>query len=955
MGRYLPRMNLAPHLSASIPLQPASAGNLDAVVFGAGIIGIAAARSLAAKGRRVLVIEPSGNILWEAACALENSAVSHSQSPEWDAWLEHLRARKGANAAAFDPALAEILTAHEVASGEAGFQILLYAAPVGFTCENGLLSGVSIAAKNGACTLRAAEWIDATEQGLLARMMQPILPLRVPAACYRSLVLQTRRPEKLETAAAALAARHADLSLLPSVREGERRLRWRQTEQPWHHAIAALCREIAEALNPRLPGDFAVSHCATRAYPVYAEGAAPASFALPANLRVLSPACYGRAIVTLADRFSIGSCLEAAASCTAEKDTVFGLRETRKETVSGFDVIVAGTGAAGAAAAIRAAEQGERTLALDLAPHPGGMATGGGPNGYFIGARGGIDAELDALTGELTALLAERPPRPGAWHPDAKALALLGLFERSGVHFEGNAIVTGVERDVSGNLRAVYAVLDGTPKRIPGRAFIDATGDGDLCALAGVGFQSGREGDGRTLAYSQSAVYLREEGGERIVDVSNFDSGWSDATDPWDLSAARLTAIGQYLKDEWTHPERPVAITPLTGVRHSRLMDTDYTVTLDDLIAHRHFGDSIGVANTAADTHSVDFEFESDEAAFYYLTCRSFWQPLFCELPYRMLLPRRLRNVWIAGRAAGISVEASYGLRGMLDMQRLGEAAGTAAALAVRGNRHSREIGVSDLQTILERTGTRGTLPEEANIGTEKDWMRLLDSGAPGVHLWRLFRTPSLWPQIAQQLHAENRSASFHAAAILAMWGDSAAEPRLLEALHTREDGPTPEDYPARGAWSQCIAYPFWLQAVVLLRRCGTPNALPALRDLCQHPGLPFNVYTTAARTLEKLAHKLGPRRILVEALESLPGQIRPETSCLPPSRSLWRTLHGQPQLKLGNDRGVAVVLDHAWQLHLVIARARKALGLEIQPQAHAYRLDSQGFIRRAFEALFAE
>src|SRR5690606_20331004 len=134
------------------------------------------------------------------------------------------------------------------------------------------------------------------------------------------------------------------------------------------------------------------------------------------------------------------------------------------------------------------------------------------------------------------------------------------------------------------------------------------------------------------------------------------------------------------LHADWDFPSRPYLLAPLLGIRQSRNIVTDVSLGMQDLIRRNRFVDTLGLASAHADSHSVDYEFESDEMFFYLLVCRCFNYPLYTDLPYRMLLPKGLRNVWVACRAAGIDSDAAYCVRMQRDMQRLGEAAGIAAA-----------------------------------------------------------------------------------------------------------------------------------------------------------------------------------------------------------------------------------------------------------------------------------
>lgn len=926
----------------------------DVVIYGAGFSGFAAAGQLAARGKTVLLVESSGDLLWEGTRALENTGGSSERHPLLEEWLSSLQSRQGADTFHFEPALAEILAADTLRRLRPQCETLLYATAVAVEFSGSCLAGITVATKSGFRRIQARQWVDATEQASLARLCDPALPLRMPHAVSRSMVLQSTDPESLDVLIRRLAQSHPGLETFRSLRQSERRLRWiRDGFTPWHRKAAALVRDLRALAIEGPAAQWTVSHCAARDFPIYSsENVQLDAGKLPPNLVVLSPARQSGEMNSPADRFVLGANItlpEAAADLSAEKPVSFA-PPPAPTLPEEYDVVVAGTGTAGALAAIAAARNGARTLALESSTEPGGIGTGGGISSYFHGAPGGIQSELDLRVCDMSELLTGVRPGPKSWHREAKKFVLLEAFEESGVTFLGDATVCGVEKGTSGQVAAILATIGGEIFRIPAAAFVDCTGDGDLCALAGVPFTQGRVGDGRTLAYSQTAFSLSDHENGLKVRASNYDAGWVDATDPEDLTRARLEGLAQYLRPIWTDPDRPVAMASLLGLRQSRQIQTDVQVTLQDMVEDRRFEDSVGEVETVADTHSVDYEFENDDLAFYFWTCRAFRQPLRSTLPYRMMLPLGLDNVWIACRAAGMEGSAAYGLRMQREMQRLGEAAGSAAALCVRSGNLSREINWQDLQSHLDKSGARGPERPETPSPDIASLLENLDAGKPGIHLWHLYRREERPVDVLlERLGHERPRVSFYAAAILAMWEDAAAEPRLLRALRDNEMGPGPEECRVPGAHGQYIDIPFWLQAVVLLRRAGSSLCLPALRELSRRPGLPLNVRTIIALTLEKLALRMGAEPLLGEALDNLLQGNLPEDGLLPPSRSLWRALQGEEQKSLRNDRGSDTRQDHSWQLHLIASRIRRTLGLPVLPERVRWENDPRGFVRRAF------
>jgi hypothetical protein len=79
----------------------------------------------------------------------------------------------------------------------------------------------------------------------------------------------------------------------------------------------------------------------------------------------------------------------------------------------------------------------------------------------------------------------------------------------------------------------------------------------------------------------------------------------------------------------------------------------------------------------------------------------------YFQIPYRNLVPRRVRNLLVAGRATGGDKVAHAATRNMGCCAVIGQAAGAAAALSIRTGRDFDELDVAGLQAELERQGMR--------------------------------------------------------------------------------------------------------------------------------------------------------------------------------------------------------------------------------------------------------
>lgn len=930
----------------------------DIVVLGTGLLGFAAVRTLFAEGHTVAWLHSGGDLLWEITCALENDIGNPQPSSAWGSWLHaQLQPRGAVRDRWLEGAVAEAAAAQEILSWENRVSVLLQAMPVAIETNEDMLIALTVATKLGAQRVWGRRWIDATENGVLASLCQrgPLLRI-LPNRQIGRLVFQALDPKSWETQSeevAAFCCANPPCEMTEGTRPGERRLLFSSAEkspEDFYLQIPNIVQEFRKAVPHE---SFVLSQCSSRFYPIYSSKRAKKNLSLPQNLLLGSPAWNEQPPVTLADRFEAGHHL-----ATKITDCALGKGENAGAAMVEFpdpaaermtDILVVGAGTAGAMASIAAARQGAETLTIEQAPFAGGIGSGGGISSYFHGQEGGLQEEINTRTRELTNLFGGVASNSSSWHHEARKIALFEFFCASGVHFEGDTILCAVERRENGQLASALVAKEGHLLRYRAKAFIDSSGDGDLCALAGVPFSMGRPGDGRTLAYSQAAYFLKNVSDRLEIGIINFDAGWVEPTDPEDLTRARLEGLAFHLHDDWMLADKPFALAPLLGVRQSRQIATEVRLELADLITSASFPDAMGKASAILDNHSVDFEFESDEVFFYFWICRGFHQSLHVELPYRMLLPQGLTNVWVACRAAGISNDAAYCVRMQRDMQRLGEAAGIAAALAVKCPGPNHAINLEDLRRLLRESGALSARSEQSILPNLENLLAALDAGRAGLHLWFLAQDPSWRDRVAERLALSNKSpVSFYAAAILAIQGDSRAEARLLTALETRESGENPEGLEGTGAFGQKTAVPFWLQAVALLRLCGSEAAIPALQELAaSNP--PFNVLTMVALTLERLVQRGLGQEAARPLWKILAANSDQQESFLPPSRSLWRKLEGIQEDGKKYSWGADTRQDHLWQLHLVLTRIALNLGERTPAWVVRYQKDARAFVRKAF------
>ena len=334
--------------------------------------------------------------------------------------------------------------------------------------------------------------------------------------------------------------------------------------------------------------------------------------------------------------------------------------------------------------------------------------------------------------------------------PEDNKLIYDDLVASSGVEILFRTTVCAVEREGSRITGIITSGKDGlTAYRA--KTFIDCTGDADLCFFAGLEFEKG-DTDGSlqaaTLcfiitginpdAYAKLTMYGGSEkspihrilstgkwplikDGHFLVDVLapgtiGFNAGhlWdSDGTNPAQFTKSML--LGRKLAREFRdalaelEPEAfgesyLVLTAPTLGVRETRRIRGEYTLTLDDYIARRTFDDEIARNCYFIDLHSSDPASDSHTEDAKYAHCQ--YQPGESHgIPYRCLIPQGMDNLLVAGRSISCDRAVMGSIRVMPNCLTTGEAAGTAAALAVQQGTDTKHLDISLLRNTLRQNG----------------------------------------------------------------------------------------------------------------------------------------------------------------------------------------------------------------------------------------------------------
>ncbi|MCA1378335.1 MULTISPECIES: FAD-dependent oxidoreductase [unclassified Bradyrhizobium] len=424
-----------------------------------------------------------------------------------------------------------------------------------------------------------------------------------------------------------------------------------------------------------------------------------------------------------------------------------------------YEVVVLGGGPAGIVAAAAAARAGRKTLLIERYGFLGGMGTAAGVTN-FCGLHGNVHGEHRRLVQGLASELLARIDRLNglnaphlilgkvfaqAYDTAAYKIAADQLLASHKVNMLFHALGAGV---VMADERRIDAMLIETKagrQAVRAEIFIDCSGDGDLAVWAGAPFEIGDE-HGHPLYPSmmlrlngidpakageawrtipqlmekavaagthrfprRSAIVRPQKSGiewrVNFTQVAREDGHAINGIEPDDLTRGEIEgrkqalAAYEFLRSAVPGFEKSyiVDLPPQLGIRETRRIEGGYQLSGEDVLGCASFADSIGVNGWPIEAHvpgDVVFTFPPIPESRGYN-----------ELPYRMLVPEGVDNLLVAGRCASMTHEGQSAARVSGACFAMGEAAGSAAALALSGNRIPREIPIEKLQETLKQQG----------------------------------------------------------------------------------------------------------------------------------------------------------------------------------------------------------------------------------------------------------
>ena len=382
------------------------------------------------------------------------------------------------------------------------------------------------------------------------------------------------------------------------------------------------------------------------------------------------------------------------------------------------DVIICGGGTAGLPAALAAARAGARVCIVEEDARIGG-ASADQYIQFFCGA------PYQGIFHELKEKMKQYAPfkKESTFRHSSLIMAYMDWFRDLPVSIYTRQRITRVD------VRAgVIHGVESEAFRFEGKVYIDATGDGDVAALAGCTVRYGREARAEfdeafapeqaddkvqrcTLMYT---VKRRPDAGHsqdaNAMAPLDEEEGliWGptvickDTTDETQLNAAQNEAL-RMLSEKvafWRDKGYYItAVAPKLGVRESRRIEGLHILSYRDIAEEKTFEDSVCVVNYNIDPWDPDGNPVHDKAR-----KQSTFMPDY-EIPYRCLVNRQVENLIVAGRCISATHVANSSLRVMGICIPVGQAAGNAAFLALQQGCPARDVNTQALRALQRQGG----------------------------------------------------------------------------------------------------------------------------------------------------------------------------------------------------------------------------------------------------------
>lgn len=442
-----------------------------------------------------------------------------------------------------------------------------------------------------------------------------------------------------------------------------------------------------------------------------------------------------------------------------------------------YEVVVLGGGPAGIAAALAAGRSGRSTLLIERYGFMGGAGTAAGLSTFcglhavvhgkheqvVHGVADDVLARLQSMDGLNKPHLTIRDQITAqAYDISAFKIAADELVAEANVQILFHAFGVGAELESDDRIGTLFVETKSGRFAIVSELFVDASGDGDLAAWAGVPYEMGdgagnmlypstmfringvdpqkagraweliptlmdeAEKAGRTFPRKKPIVRPQRnpiEWRANLTQIKNPNGTAVSGVDAAQLTYGEIEGrrqcwdVFQFIKGVTPGFENAyiVEIAPQIGIRETRRITGEYQLTEKDVLGCRDFDDSIGVNGWPVEAHvkgDVKFVFTPPGSRGYN------------QIPYRIIVPKKVDNLFVVGRCASMSHEGQSSARVSGSCFVMGQAAGTAADLALRDRVPPRRVNVKELQGRLTAAGAFLGVPQNAGLVSDTKGVR---------------------------------------------------------------------------------------------------------------------------------------------------------------------------------------------------------------------------------------
>lgn len=489
----------------------------------------------------------------------------------------------------------------------------------------------------------------------------------------------------------------------------------------------------------------------------------------------------------------------------------FKTRDITPEFDEHTDVCVVGLGTAGAIAAISASKQGVSVIGIEKLSIPGGAGTAGGVYDYFFGNNGGVFEEINEKSFDMMSkgyLSTDRYENKSSLPGYAKGKILNDYAKKYGCSFYFNSSVTGVYTS-GNNVCGIQIFKDGRLLNISSKIVIDSTGEALVCRLAGCTLMPGRLSDNRLMLFSKPIGRIYD--GYLVSIWQNYD--FINIQNAAEYSKKVLESMSRTLAydDFYSNESRTIYESSHIGLRECYCVQTEETYTIYDYMNGKKQKDCLFYAFAPLDNTNHDIAFENDANQDWMMLCAMPGYGFSVGVTKNMMLPKGISGMMIASKGIGVGHDLSGLVRMKKDMEKCGETAGTAAAVAVKKNKSLNDVTRDEIIGITAETGC---FNEENNYGlcditdmkavragkykkayipsTEKEIHDLLTKYDFGTALWRIrtSKKDDVIPLLKKWINEDNHRLKINCAFALGMLEDASGIEYIRSIIRSQPEMP---------------------------------------------------------------------------------------------------------------------------------------------------------------------